>query len=119
MSIGIFLDDERNPKDVTWVEYETQHWNIVRTYEAFKATLNCLGEHVSKVAFSFDHDLQDFDVLGRERTGKDCMYALIKYCMDSNYNPPSEVYFHTQNVVGKLNMESYYKNYKDFVDKNQ
>ncbi len=119
MSIGIFLDDERNPEDVTWVEYETKHWNIVRTHEDFKATLTHLGYHVSNVAFSFDHDLQDFDSLGKEKTGKDCMYALIKFCMDNAHEPPSEVYFHTQNVVGKTNMESYYKNYKDFVDNNR
>ena len=29
---GIFLDDERNPEDVTWIKYpENVEWFIVRT----------------------------------------------------------------------------------------
>lgn len=54
---GLFLDDERNPEDVTWINYSTNiEWTIVRTLSTF------IDEMESNVYdyYSFDHDIQDF-----------------------------------------------------------
>ncbi len=54
---GLFLDDERVPSDVTWVDYlDKIEWTVVRTYAEFL-------EHMKMGVYSyysFDHDIQDF-----------------------------------------------------------
>ena len=59
----IFLDDERNVEDFTWLQYpfETDKVDttIVRTYQQFVEAVDKL-ESFENVFFSFDHDLADF-----------------------------------------------------------
>ena len=60
---GLFLDDERNPQDVTWMPHSDYHdveWTVVRNFQEFKQQI--LEEWD---VISFDHDLQDFSN-GRE-----------------------------------------------------
>ena len=105
--IGIFIDDERNPEDVTWVQYPDDiTWFVVTRMNdfIFVITQSDVVDYVS-----FDHDLQDFDLLGKENTGYDCLKFLVRYYMD-NDKPLPTCFFHTQNPVGKENMMCYYEN---------
>jgi len=112
--IGIFLDDERNPEDVTWIQYpEGIEWYVVRRMNDF---LFCIyNMENTDYVVSFDHDLQDYNLAGKENTGHDCLKSLVDYCMDKGYMLP-ECFFHTQNLVGKKNMVSYYENAKKFTE---
>lgn len=60
MYYNLFLDDERIPEDVTWLEYDgITCWHTIRTYEHFKeAIAHCIPEYIS-----FDHDIQCFGSL--------------------------------------------------------
>lgn len=56
---------------------------------------------------SFDHDL------GLGKTGYDCAKFLVEYCMENNFSLP-DFFGHSQNPVGKINIESLLKNFKKF-----
>ena len=106
---GLFLDDERSPSDVTWVKYPegSIEWTVVRNRkDFFKELLNC-----EFAIISFDHDLAIFENSIREWTGYDALKetVILVMCGDLAQLPHCE--FHTQNIVGKKNMESYYKNF--------
>jgi len=60
---------------------------------------------------SFDHDL------GLEESGYDCAKWLVNYCLDSNERLPDFV-VHSQNPVGKQNIESILNNFKNRYDRN-
>lgn len=119
----IFVDDERRPSDVTWMHasYEGlllgfHSIQIIRDFERFKKFVDSLSSlSLSKSVFSFDHDLQDFDVDGKEYTGYDCLKYLVEVCIDKGSSLPREVYFHTQNPVGRENMKAYYDNAVKFI----
>lgn len=119
MTTLIFLDDERYPKDVTWMDVDYSQFRdvrIVRTYNQFCDFIsNC---NIHDVVISFDHDLQDFNSDGKEWTGYDCLKYLVDLCLDVEWKIPV-CYFHTQNVVGKKNMESYYQNAPKFQKENK
>lgn len=77
---GLFLDDERIPQEVTWVNYpENIEWTVVRSFSEFVKAVSTQGFHI----ISFDHDLQDFSK-GAEMTGYDCLKWL---CSNSTYIP--------------------------------
>lgn len=114
----IWLDDIRCPY--------TYHWNCliqkcvdmfsgicsiiwVRSYDEFVCELN----HVDDIPayIFFDHDL------GPGKTGMDCMKYLIDYMQDKNVNPNNiNVFFQSQNPVGKENMQSLFDCYKRFYN---
>lgn len=109
--IGIFLDDERNPEDVTWVNnYPTEiEWYVVRRMNDF---LFCIFNMEDEgYVISFDHDIQDYDLTGKEMTGYDCLKSMVDFCLGSG-KPLPTCFFHTQNPVGKANMIAYYENAK-------
>lgn len=111
--IGIFLDDERNPEDVYWVSYPDDiEWYVVRRMADFLFCIFNMEEEGYVV--SFDHDLQDFNLLGEENTGYDCLKTMLDFCMDRGV-PIPKCYFHTQNPIGKENMVSYYNNVVKFI----
>lgn len=107
----LFLDDERYPEDVLWVEYPEQvEFVIVRTFKQF-----CLEvcENLQDYEYiSFDHDLQDFDCSGQEYTGQDCLRFLIEYCIEGDITLP-EVFIHTKNIVGSKNLLSLITTYNN------
>lgn len=113
--MNIFLDDERTPSNVTWMKLtdSLKHYQVVRSYDEFVSAIKYTKYEVGVI--SFDHDLQDFDVDGNERTGYDCLKWLVEYCVDNN-KPLPTCYFHTKNPVGKENMEAYYENAKSFLE---
>lgn len=120
----LFLDDERYPSDVTWVDdvrYSQLSWVIVRSYDEFVTFIEDCGlpEFVS-----FDHDLADehyqtllnaveyevddgdlkktFTVM--ENTGYTCAKWLVEYCQDNGLKFPEYV-VHSMNPIGKENIE--------------
>lgn len=95
--INIYLDDERNPRRNDWI--------IVRNYFDFEKILNEI-EYIDEI--SFDHDL------GETKTGYDCLKLLIDKDIKMNGEFLSKNFkynFHTANICGKINMESYIKCY--------
>lgn len=119
----VFLDDERNHQDVYWVDYPKYHRiHTIRTFETFKSQVVSIlnlslpeKETISMIDFSFDHDIQDFDSDGVERTGYDCVKWLCDYCMERNIDLAKLSYtVHSQNPIGKKNIESYIENCKKF-----
>jgi hypothetical protein len=126
--IKLFLDDIRNPKDCTnglvpshmnklfW----ENDWNIARSYDQFAKWIveNGLPDFIA-----FDHDLADVHYSmdfskekgnqGTERTGYDCAKWLADYCIQNGKKLPEYV-VHSQNPVGKLNIQSYLANVKKF-----
>lgn len=114
----LFLDDERNPEDVTWVSYpKHSDFTVVRTYKrALEAFVYQRWDMVS-----LDHDLQDYGGPGgREYTGYDVLKAMLQVVAYSPALRAAPAYplfvFHTQNGVGKRNMECYYSNWCQHFD---
>jgi len=116
MKKGLFLDDERLVSDVSWIVYPEENikWTVVRCYESFKEEV----ENQSYDYYSFDHDIQDFDDPLKERTGYDCVKYLVEHLLEEllhlGYSPENiQCFFHTQNIIGKENMEKYWENFKE------
>ncbi len=124
----LFLDDIRNPKDcanglvpsILNKFYWEHDWNIVRSYDEFVSWIvkNGLPDFIS-----FDHDLADVhysmdfsnpNFNGNEMTGYDCAKWLTNYCMDMKIQIPRFI-VHSQNPVGKANIQSYLDNAKRFI----
>ena len=116
----LFLDDERDPYKVTWVEMPLGPWEIVRSYREFTdwVTKNGVPAFVS-----FDHDLADehyrksmynpdrhysnyyTDGTFKEKTGRCCAQWLVELCLDSKIPiPPYQV--HSMNPIGQENIRS-------------
>ena len=117
---GLFLDDERNPEDVTWVVYPKNiEWTVVRSYDKF---FHEFHRHTFQV-FSFDHDIQDFNHRGVELTGYTVLKVMLHTYLTTPhglYTFPEQVFFHTQNPIGKENMKSYWKNFcKHYKEENE
>ena len=107
---GLFLDDERNPQDVTWVKYPKHvEWVVVRSYDEFFYEFHRGQFQV----ISFDHDIQDYNRHGVEMTGYTVLKAMIDYLIDNEEScrMPEQVFFHTQNPIGKVNMKSYWDSF--------
>lgn len=73
----------------------------VRSYSEFVIfiTQNGLPDYIS-----FDHDL------GLQESGFDCAKWLVNYCLD-NVKPIPKFVVHSQNPVGKQNIESLLNNF--------
>jgi hypothetical protein len=115
MMIGLFLDDERCPDEVKWVKYPKDiKWNIISDAQSFINFITIFG--ITEV-ISFDHDIQSYTDDGDEITG----YDLVKYLCEWLTGHPNVgipiVYFHTQNPVGKKNMECYWNNFINSLEK--
>lgn len=114
--IGLFLDDLRVVKDVTWLTYpDNIEWIVVRSsVEFFDAWYAQKG---NKSFVSFDHDIQEF-VEGEEITGYSVLKELVDVCLWNNVEIP-QCFFHTRNPIGKKNMEAYYLNAVKFQEENK
>lgn len=102
--IGLFLDDIRFVEDVTWLNYPQDiEWIVVRNSVEFFHALCAYDPDV----VSFDHDIQEFE--GEcEITGYQILKEMVDICMGVANIP--QCFFHTQNPIGKKNMECYYNN---------
>jgi len=106
----LFLDDERMPRDVTWILIGGvgswgADWQIVRSLQEAK-------EWVLKNGFpdviSFDHDLGMEHYAGNYNDGKtgfDFAKWLVEYDMDTNSMPAGFSYtVHSKNPIGSENI---------------
>ena len=129
---NLFLDDERVPKNVTWVDLPLVNWIIVRNYNEF---IRIITESGLPERVSFDHDLSfehypggigiyendpriktiklDYDSY-KEKTGYHCAVFLVNYCIDHNLPLPT-YYIHTLNPVGKMNIASVMESAKKVI----
>ena len=127
----LFLDDIRIPKDCANglvpshlnKFYWENDWAIVRSYNEFVEWIqkNGLPDFVS-----FDHDLADVHYTmdfskdltnqGSEKTGYDCAKWLGNFCIDKNQQVPKFI-AHSQNPVGKMNIQGYLDNVIKFQNK--
>ncbi len=110
---ALFLDDQRLPKDVTWVDLPQLNWVVVRNYKEF---ISCIKKYnIPSICF-FDHDLSYEDqnkIEGyKERTGYDCAKFLIEFCMKTEQQLP-KYNVHSLNSVGKQNIISLLENFKN------
>lgn len=127
MSYNLFLDDERKPVDVKWVNLPLVHWEIARNYDQFRDIINARG---LPLRISFDHDLADehyqeyFEASHplnlshrfryekmKEKTGYECAKLLVEYCMNHKL-PVPEYFVHTMNPIGRDNIINYIEGYK-------
>ena len=124
---NLFLDDERMPKNVTWVQLPLVEWTIVRSYDQF---IKIIKDKGLPEFIAFDHDLADehyvhsinanngntsginYDQL-REKTGYECAKWLVEYCREKDLNIPKYV-VHSMSIVGKRNIIAYLENYKSW-----
>ena len=138
LSKNLFLDDERNPADVTWCLLDrSKPFDVVRNYLEF---VTYITSHGVPDYVTFDHDLADehyavmlkeaeahskfsafvnddhggltltFDY-GSEKTGYDCAKWLVEYCVENNLKFPSYT-VHSMNPVGRERINSYIINAK-------
>jgi len=103
---NIFLDDEREVKDVTWVSLPPGNWVVVRNYNDFVKTIQKNGLPAN---ISFDHDL---GVVGsdKEMGGTECAKWLVQYCIDNGLDLPRYT-IHSKNPIG---IDRIYNSLKDF-----
>jgi len=94
----LYLDDLRSTPE---------NFDRVYSYEEFPAFIkeNGLPDFIS-----FDHDL------GEGKTGFDCAKWLVEFCLD-NELPLPEFSVHSQNPVGKENIEKLLENFREVQNK--
>jgi hypothetical protein len=129
---NLFLDDERKPMDVVWINLPLVNWIIVRNYNEF---IRIIIESGLPERVSFDHDLAmehypggmgiyegdpriktiklDYDSY-KEKTGYHCALFLVNYCIDHNLPLPT-YYIHTLNPVGRMNIISVMESAKKII----
>jgi hypothetical protein len=127
--MNLFLDDQRFPHNVTWVELPLVEWIIVRNYNEFVNEV--LTNGIPNIV-SFDHDLgfehqrdyfnvqKDVDKIidplklnykkYKQKTGYDAAKWLVEYCIDKNIPFPT-YYIHSMNPIGARNIENYIQCY--------
>lgn len=111
----IFLDDYRIPLNTfsyTKNFIYLLDWVLVTNYDEF--INDVINNGVAEV-YSFDHDLGDEHYNNnpnidysqfKEKTGYDCAKWLIDYCLDNDLEFPKQIYIHSMNPHGSLNIES-------------
>jgi len=100
---SLFIDDERHPPR------DDRRWITCRDWEE---VMMCLRRNGMPGHISFDHDLGD-----HTHTGFDIAKFLVELDMDApQFSIPPEFtfYVHSQNPIGKGNIESYLNNYLKF-----
>ena len=132
----LFLDAERHPRQVTWVQLPYANYQIVRSYNQFVDYIESFGFIPEFV--TFDHDLADehyaamlkdceknstgqllfkvadqvgdFDY-GSEKTGYDCAKWLVDYCERKGCRFPDYT-VHSMNPIGSKRIRDYIENAK-------
>ena len=114
----LFLDDERKPSDVTWIDYGINpEFKCFTSYSDFVFSVIWHIENNKQILVSFDHDIQQKDWDDNEVTGYHCLQIIVRECFNRGLPLPKCV-FHTKNPIGKENMEAYYQNALKFEVEN-
>jgi hypothetical protein len=118
MSYYLFLDDNRKPKDVTWVELPLVEWVIIRDYKAFREVLKTRG---LPDLISYDCDLCDehYEAYFKHKheyplhykefktpCGIHCIEFVLECCKILKNRPHPEYILHTMNHHAKPFMKS-------------
>jgi hypothetical protein len=110
MMYNLFIDDERNPIDVTWGSWQDQalyrdgEWIIARNWFEVLELVTSFG---FPSMISFDHDLGDGEITGYEIAQK-----LSNMVMDGVEMPSGfEFRVHSKNPVGGENIRRYMENF--------
>lgn len=101
MTWNLFIDDERMPPE------DGRKWEIARSLVQVGMTIRRMGSFPDHV--SFDHDLGYYT-----STGYDIAKWMVKMDMEENeweFPTGFTFYVHSQNPVGKANIEAYLLNY--------
>ena len=116
MGYNLFIDDEREIKDVTWMHWKVQEkyrqgvWVIARNMDFVQAVVASRG---MPDFISFDHDLGDDEPTGYDNAKwfvELDMANHVSFRFDENFS----FVVHSQNPIGKQNIESYLNNYLNF-----
>lgn len=116
--IYLYLDDVRTPTEGEWV--------VVRNYDEFVGQVKLNGLENYEV-ISLDHDLGeqsmieyytnvknnytlDYENIVNEKTGYDCCKWLVAESMKKQI-PLPQIYIHSANPIGSVNMMGYINNY--------
>ena len=101
MSYKLFIDDERFPIG--------DDWTIVRSSQEAMDLITYAG---MPKYISFDHDLGDND------TAMKLVHFMVARTLDTGeYDKfPRDFYVHSQNPIGKGNIESYMNRFIEFLD---
>jgi hypothetical protein len=106
MSYNLFLDDTRDSHMVCISTeesfYDELEWEVVRNYHQF---IEIIMERGLPETISFDHDL------GEIETGMDCAKWLILHCISKKKELPANIFIHSMNTTGSLNMQSLFNTY--------
>jgi hypothetical protein len=129
VSYVLFLDDVRNPDDVTWAAFPRDEMIFtVRNHAAFVKHVMISGV---PGFVCFDHDLADdhYEAMlkenendpvkqletivdyGSEKTGYDCAKWLVDYCAEKKRKFPPYI-VHSMNPAGKERIAAYIENAK-------
>lgn len=100
MHYNLFLDDERNPGK----DFPPGLSYVVRSYDE---AIDYVNNYGLPAFISFDHDL------GEEETGYDFAKWLVDYCIILDIKPTFNFYVHSQNPIGKTNIEELLNNFKE------
>ena len=104
----LFLDDERMPNDVTWINLpKDDPWVIVRSYEEFT---QYVSEHGLMIHVSFDNDLGD-----QQLEGRDCARWLVEQILDGKLTGSFAYTVHSKNVVAEKWISQYLECFFDFL----
>lgn len=106
MTWNLFIDDERFPPN------DGREWVIARNFA--EATSQVFSKGFPSY-ISFDHDLGN-----NEMTGYDIAKTLVEIDMDDRkckFPDDFKFYVHSQNPIGKKNIESYLNNYLKYKEK--
>lgn len=117
----LFLDDIRNPKDVTakilnderYLSLYQSEWVIVRSYNEFVKLISKKG---LPEFISFDHDLGEKKGVVQP-TGMDCAKWLVDYCLDNN-KPLPFYRVHSANPAGAANIVGILESFKKHQSEN-
>lgn len=108
--VKLYLDDIRNPHQSG---YQDSEWIVCKNDKTFKDMFMSFDSIVTHI--SFDHDIDSYNDDGTEVTGYDCVKWLCYYILDNNLDISNlTLNFHTANPVGKENMETYWKNFRNY-----
>ena len=99
----LYLDDIRNPHQSG---YNNSEWIVCRNDKTFKDMFESFDSIITHISFDSD---------GNEVTGYDCVKWLCDYIQDNSLDISNlTLNFHTANPVGRVNMEGYWNNFKNY-----
>jgi len=103
MTYRMFLDDERDPPE------DGQDWLVFRSSSHAVAFMLLRGipNYVS-----FDHDL------GGDDTSLNAIEWMIAVLVENKKKRFFDFYVHSQNPIGKKNIEDYFKSFDKFAEEN-